>query len=72
MPTGFDILSGLNTCYVGGNNEPVLDQILPALGYTTVVDTQYIDRRYIGPLRYLQNTDEVQSPYFTAADSSSR
>jgi hypothetical protein len=70
LPTGFDILSGLNSCYVGGNNEPVLDQILPVLGYSTVVDTQYIDRRYIGPLRWLQNTDEVQSPYFTAADSS--
>ena len=34
MPTGFDILSGVNSCYVGGNNEPVLDQLLPALGYT--------------------------------------
>ena len=68
-PTGFDLLSGVNSCYVGGNNEPVLDQLLPVLGYTDVVDTQYIDRRYIGPLRYLQNTDEIQSPYFTAANA---
>ena len=47
----------------------MLDQLLPVLGYTDVVDTQYIDHRYIGPLRYLQNTDEIQSPYFTAANA---
>ncbi|BEP14961.1 hypothetical protein acdb102_32720 [Acidothermaceae bacterium B102] len=68
-PTGFDILSGVNSCFTGGNNEPVLDQLLPALGYTDVVDTQYIDRRFIGPLRWQQGTDEIQSPYFNAADS---
>jgi Bacterial Ig-like domain/Glucose / Sorbosone dehydrogenase len=67
--TGSALLSGAVSCYVGGNNEPVLDQLLPALGYTDVVDTQYIDRRYIGPARWLQNTDEIQSPYFNVADS---
>ena len=50
MPTGSGLLSGVNSCFAGGNSEPVLDQLLPALGYTTVVDTQFIDRRYIGPL----------------------
>ena len=69
VPTGTDTLAGINSCYAGGNSEPVLDQILPELGYTDVVDTQYIDRRYIGPLRYLQGTDEIQSPYFTAANA---
>ncbi|BEP15882.1 hypothetical protein acdb102_41930 [Acidothermaceae bacterium B102] len=67
VATGSDLLSGVNSCYAGGNSEPVLDQLLPILGYTTVVDTQYIDHRYIGPLRYLQGTDEIQSPYFTVA-----
>jgi hypothetical protein len=69
QPTGSALLSGVNSCYVGGNNEPVLDQLLPALGYTDVVDTQYIDRRYIGPNRWQANTDEIQSPYFKVADS---
>ncbi|BEP13260.1 hypothetical protein acdb102_15710 [Acidothermaceae bacterium B102] len=69
QPTGSALLSGVNSCYVGGNNEPVLDQLLPELGYTDVVDSPGGDRRYIGPLRYLPNTDEIQSPYFTAANA---
>ncbi|MDX6256616.1 MAG: hypothetical protein QOJ11_2950 [Frankiales bacterium] len=67
--TGSSLLSGVNSCYAGGNSEPVLDQLLSALGYTDVVDTQYIDRRYIGPNRWQANTDEIQSPYFKVADS---
>jgi hypothetical protein len=69
-PTGTADLGGIAGCGFGGNNEAVLDEILPALGYTTVVDRAGIDRRYIGPLRWLSGTDEVISPYFKAADSS--
>ena len=47
----------------------MLDQILPVLGYSTVVDNANINRRFIGPLRWLNGTDEVISPYFKAADS---
>ena len=67
--TGSALLSGVNSCYVGGNNEPVLDQLLPELGYTDVVDSPGGDHRYIGALRYLAGTDEIQSPYFTVANA---
>jgi hypothetical protein len=67
VPTGSNVLSGVDSCYAGGNNEPVLDQLLPALGYTDVVDTKFIDRRYIGPSRVQQNTDEIISPYWSVA-----
>src|SRR3954451_16603598 len=69
-PTGTADLGGIAACGFGGNNEPVLDQLLPVLGYSTVVDRAGIDRRYIGPLRYLSGTDEVAAPYFKAADPS--
>jgi glucose/arabinose dehydrogenase len=69
QPNGSALLSGVNSCYVGGNNEPVLDQLLPELGYTDNVDTPGGDRRYIGPARYQPGTDEIQSPYFNAANS---
>jgi hypothetical protein len=68
-PTGSADLGGIDSCAAGGNSEPVLDQILPVLGYTDVVDTQYIDRRYLGPSRYLAGTDEIISPYFKAANT---
>ena len=67
-PTGSADVAGLDSCGAGGNAEPVLDQILPVLGYTDVVDNQYIDRRFIGPARFKSGTDEVISPYFRAAN----
>ena len=67
-PTGSDAVSGVYACYSGGNAEPVLDQIVQALGYSTIVDTPGGDRRYQPKARYAPFTDEVQSPYFTLAD----
>ncbi|BEP15492.1 hypothetical protein acdb102_38030 [Acidothermaceae bacterium B102] len=68
--TGSADLGGIDACGAGGNNEAVLDEILPVLGYSTVVDNAGINRRYIGPLRWLNGTDEIISPYFKAADTS--
>ena len=68
-PTGTADLGGIVSCGAGGDAEPVLDQILPVLGYSTVVDNAGINRRFIGPLRWLNGTDEVISPYFKAADT---
>ena len=67
--SGAVVMAGVLSCYSGGNSEPTLDQILSALGYTTVVDGPGIDRRFIGPLRYQRGTDEVPAPYFRAATS---
>jgi hypothetical protein len=62
-------LSGVNSCANEGMNEPVLDQIVKALGYTTVTySAADWRRRLLGPLRPLPNSDEVQAPYFRAAD----
>ena len=68
QPSGSADLSGVNACFEGGNSEPVLDQVLGGLGYTDVVDST-TGRRYIGPLRYLPGTDEIQSPYFVRANA---
>ncbi|MDX6203707.1 MAG: hypothetical protein QOJ83_3207, partial [Frankiales bacterium] len=68
-PSGTVNLAGISSCAAGGNSEPVLDQIVATLGYTTVVDNANIDRRYIGPNRWLSGTDEVISPYFRAANT---
>jgi hypothetical protein len=67
QPSGSAALSGLNACGQGGNGEPVLEQVLQALGYT---DNTYngFDHRYIGPSR-LVGSDEIISPYFVAANS---
>ena len=46
--TGSSILSGVNSCYVGGNNEPVLDQLIAGLGYTDTIVKPGSERRYIG------------------------
>ncbi|MDX6255800.1 MAG: hypothetical protein QOJ11_2134 [Frankiales bacterium] len=62
-------LAGVNACYFGGNNEPVLDQILAGLGYDENTPGGY-QRRFIGPSRWIGGTDEVISPYFSAADPS--
>ncbi len=69
--TGSADLAGLNTCAGEAANEPVLDQITSVLGYTDVTSngSGYL-RRALGPLRPLPNSDEVQSPYFVAADPS--
>ena len=69
--TGSADLAGLNTCAGEAANEPVLDQITSVLGYSDVTSngTGY-RRRALGPLRPLPNSDEVQSPYFVAADPS--
>ncbi|BEP15324.1 hypothetical protein acdb102_36350 [Acidothermaceae bacterium B102] len=69
-PTGSNAVAGVYACYSGGNAEPVLDQIVQALGYSTIIDTPGGDRRYQPKARYAPFTDEVQSPYFTLADPS--
>ncbi|BEP12378.1 hypothetical protein acdb102_06890 [Acidothermaceae bacterium B102] len=68
QPSGSADLSGVNACFQGGNGEPVFDQVIAGLGYTTQVDS-YTNRRFIGPLRFLPGTDEIQSPYFVAANA---
>jgi hypothetical protein len=68
-PTGSDAISGVYSCYSGGDSEPVLDQIIQGLGYSTIVDSPGTDRRFIPQSRYLPNTDEIQSPYFVSADA---
>ncbi|MDX6228899.1 MAG: hypothetical protein QOI76_2289, partial [Frankiales bacterium] len=67
--TGSNAVSGVNSCYDGGDAEPVLDQIIQGLGYSTIVDSPGTDRRFIPQARYLPSTDEIQSPYFVAADA---
>ena len=67
-PTGAANLSGVYACYSGGNAEPVVDQIVQGLGYSTVVDSPGADRRYMPKVRYAPFTDEVQSAYFVKAD----
>ena len=65
--SGAVVLAGVMSCFSGGNSEPTLDQLLSALGYTSVVNGPGVDRRFIGPLRYQPGTDEVAAPYFKAA-----
>ena len=69
LPTATVNLSGINSCGNGGNNEPTFDQMVKALGYSTVVNSPYFDRRFMGPLRYEAGTDELQVPTFVAADA---
>jgi hypothetical protein len=70
MPVGSANLSGLIACGFGGNNEPVLHQIVQALGYSTVVDTASMDQRFLKMQSSYPGTDEVSVPYFRAADPS--
>lgn len=63
-------LGGLNACSYEGNYEPVLAQVFRALGYTTKATNTTSDVRFIGPKRTPASSDEVQVPYFTAADPS--
>ncbi|BEP13533.1 hypothetical protein acdb102_18440 [Acidothermaceae bacterium B102] len=67
--SGSVVLAGVMSCYSGGNSEPTLDQLLAALGYSTVVDGPGVDRRFVGPLRFQRGTDEIAAPYLKAASS---
>ena len=70
FPVGSVNLAGLISCDFGGANEPVLHQIVQALGYTTVVDTASMDQRFLKTQSIYPGTNEVTSPYFHAADAS--
>ncbi|MDX6253814.1 MAG: hypothetical protein QOJ11_148 [Frankiales bacterium] len=61
-------LGGVNSCTYSGNNEPVLDQVLAALGYTDVITGPKTDRRFIGPTPNIPGTDEITARYFRAAN----
>lgn len=63
-------LNGLNACNVEGNSEPVFSQIVRALGYTTKVASTTADSRFLGPLRSVPASDEIQVPYWSAVDPS--
>lgn len=71
LPGGSAVLAGVNSCTDSGVNEPVLDQVLQALGYTDVVTSGKVDRRFIGPQGAIPGTDEIAAPYFRAADPAS-
>jgi hypothetical protein len=68
FPGGSATLGGVNSCNYSGNNEPVLDQVMSALGYTTVVDGPKTDRRFIGQVPNIPGTDEITARYFLAAN----
>jgi hypothetical protein len=68
FPGGSATLGGVNSCNYSGNNEPVLDQVMSALGYTTVVDGPKTDRRFIGQVANIPGTDEITARYFRAAN----
>jgi hypothetical protein len=70
LPSGSVALSGLISCDFGGANEPVLHQIVQALGYSTVVDTPSSDQRFLTLQGIYPGTDEVTAHYFRAADAS--
>ncbi|MDX6203556.1 MAG: large repetitive protein [Frankiales bacterium] len=61
-------LGGVNSCAHSGNNEPVLDQVLAALGYSDVVTGAKTDRRFIGQTPNIPGTDEITARYFRAAN----
>ena len=68
LPGGATDLGGINSCNDSGVNEPVLDQVLTALGYTDVVATAKSDRRFIGQSAHIAGTDEITAPYFKVAN----
>lgn len=70
LSTGSVTLSGVVSCGFGGANEPVLHQIVQALGYSTVVDTPSGDQRFLKLQGAYPGTDEVTARYFRAADAS--
>ena len=69
MPTGSADLAGLVACGFGGANEPVLHQIVQALGYSTVVDTA-TEQRFLTDQGPIPGTDEITQSLFRAADPS--
>jgi hypothetical protein len=71
MPSGAATLAGLISCGLGGANEPVLHQIVQAVGYSTVIDTPGMDARFLTAQSAYPGTDEISAPYFRAADPAS-
>ncbi|BEP12949.1 hypothetical protein acdb102_12600 [Acidothermaceae bacterium B102] len=67
LPSVSASLGGVISCAYGGNGEPVLSQITRALGYTDTVYPTGGDPRFLG-VTIQPGTDEIASPYFTAAD----
>jgi hypothetical protein len=67
LPGGSADLGGINSCADSGVSEPVLDQVLAALGYTDVVDLP-TNRRFLGSAVHIAGTDEVTAHYFRSAD----
>ncbi|BEP12448.1 hypothetical protein acdb102_07590 [Acidothermaceae bacterium B102] len=67
LPGGAVDLGGINSCSLSGDNEPVLDQVLQALGYTDVVD-QPNHRRFLGQAAHIPGTDEITASYFKSAN----
>ncbi len=67
LPSATTVLGGVISCALGGNGEPVLSQITTALGYTDVVYPPGTDPRFLG-VTIQPGTDEITSPYFTAAN----
>jgi hypothetical protein len=69
LPAVTTVLGGVISCGYGGNNEPVLSQITTALGYTDTVYAAGTNPRFLG-VTIQPGTDEISSPYFTAANPS--
>ena len=67
LPSVTASLGGVISCAYGGNGEPVLSQITSALGYTDTVYPTGGDPRFLG-VTIQPGTDEITSPFFTAAD----
>ena len=64
-------LAGLISCGNEGVNEPVLDQIMTAVGYSTLVvpaNAAGSQRRMLGAAGPTGRTDEISSPYFRVAN----
>jgi hypothetical protein len=67
LPAGTVAVSGLVACGVGGNEEPTLQQIVQAAGYSdNVIGTG--DARYLTAQDVIPGTDEVPAKYLRAAD----
>jgi hypothetical protein len=69
LPGGSAVVAGINSCTTSGANEPVLDQVLSALGYTDVVHGPTTDRRFLGQSTHIPGTDEISAPYFNVANA---
>lgn len=69
LPGGSGTLGGINSCNYSSSNEPVLDQVLAALGYSDVVTGPKTDRRFLGQTPNIPGTDEITARYFRAANA---